>query len=239
MAGKHIVIAVDGYSSCGKSTLSRAISRKLNIRYVDSGAMYRAITHYFLENNVPVPSGTGKHMNNFMYQDVLDNIDLRLNRNPVSGAGELHLNGRNVEKEIRRPVVSEQVSHVSSIGEVRNKIVGILQAMRNEDSLIMDGRDIGTTVFPEANLKIFMTADPMVRAKRRFDELTKKGVNVTFEEVMKNLNERDHEDSHRAISPLRRAADAVVLDNTLLSEADQVAFALNEIEKLRKENLPS
>jgi len=230
---------VDGYSSCGKSTLSKALARKLQIRYYDSGAMYRAVTHYFLENNVPMPADGPAGKNTFRYIDVLDNIELSYVESGTAYLPELSLNGRNVEKEIRSRHVSDNVSKVSAIPDVRDKLVRFQRSLRAGGSLVMDGRDIGTTVFPDADLKLFMTADPKVRAKRRHDELVKKGVSVTYDEVVANLTERDREDSRRAVSPLRKADDAIVLDNTLLSEADQVEFALLEFRKLKKENIQS
>lgn len=228
MALSNPVIAIDGYSSCGKSTVAKAIARLLNIRYIDSGAMYRAVTLYFLENNIPFAQAGEPY--SYDYNPVLDQIHISFHVNPSSGISEIFLNDRNVQVEIRSMAVSENVSHVSAIKEVRKRLVHLQQQMHNKGGLVMDGRDIGTTVFPDADLKIFMTADPEVRAVRRFKELQQSGLDVTLDMVRNNINSRDYEDTHREESPLRQAPDAVVLDNTLLDYDQQVDFVL---EKLR------
>ncbi len=229
----RLIVAIDGYSSCGKSTVAKALARQLKLHYIDSGAMYRAVTLYFLKNNVPIPQPEELHDYNFDYQDILNNINITFRINPETDYSEVYLNGLNVENEIRTMEISENVSHVSSIKAVRVKMVHLQQMAADEGNLVMDGRDIGTTVFPQADVKIFMKADPMVRAKRRFDELVAKGVGVTIQEVIDNIMSRDYEDTHREESPLRKADDAIILDNTDLNFDQQVNFVLKEIKKLK------
>jgi len=230
MSLEHLVIAIDGYSSCGKSTVAKALARILGLRYIDSGAMYRAVTYYFLRNNIPFPQAGG-HIE-YDYNTVLDKIHISFHVNPQNGISDVFLNGKNVSREIRSMEVSENVSHVSAIKEVRQRMVHLQKMMNRGGGLVMDGRDIGTTVFPEADLKIFMTADPDIRARRRFLELTGQGIETTLEQVKNNINSRDYEDSHREESPLRKAADAIVLDNSFLNFDEQVHFVLDEIKKL-------
>lgn len=222
------VIAIDGYSSCGKSTVAKALAKKLGLRYIDSGAMYRAVTWYFLQNNVPVPIGNSR--SDYEYESALDEISITFKLISGNGLGAVYLNDRNVEQEIRSMEVSENVSHVSAIPEVRHRMVKMQQQMRGEGGLVMDGRDIGTTVFPDADLKIFMTADPEVRAMRRFRELKNQGAEVSLEEIRNNINNRDYEDTHRSESPLRQAPDAVVLDNTHLDFDEQLDFVMDALE---------
>ena len=228
----RLIIAIDGYSSCGKSTVAKALARRLGLHYIDSGAMYRAVTLYFLENNIPIPSPEELHDMTYDFEPVLDKIHISFRFNEENGFSEVYLNGRNVEQEIRSMEVSEQVSHVSAIKPVRKRMVYLQQQAVNEGGLVMDGRDIGTTVFPNADLKIFMKADPMVRSERRYKELIGKGADVTMDEVMQNIVGRDYEDTHREESPLRKAEDAIVLDNTHLTQAEQVEFVIDEINKL-------
>ncbi|HMT30075.1 MAG TPA: (d)CMP kinase [Bacteroidia bacterium] len=230
MALDHPIIAIDGYSSCGKSTIAKALARSLGIRYIDSGAMYRAVTFYFLENNIPFPQA-GQHLD-FDYGPVLDKIHITFQVNSDTGLSDIYLNNRNIFKEIRSMEVSDNVSHVSAIKEVRHRMVHLQKQMKQDGGLVMDGRDIGTTVFPEADLKIFMTADPEVRAIRRFKELQMTGVEVTLEDVRKNINSRDYEDTHREESPLRMAEDAFELDNTYLNHKEQVELVLEKLKKL-------
>lgn len=227
-----LIIAIDGYSSCGKSTVAKALARRLGIHYIDSGAMYRAVTLYFLENNIPVPGPEELLSSDYDYDRVMQHIEISFRFNPESGFSEVYLNGRNVEQEIRSMAINEQVSHVSAIKCVRRHLVKMQQEGAAEGGLVMDGRDIGTTVFPHADLKIFMKADPIVRANRRFKELTEKGVKVTLDEVVQNVIGRDYEDTHREESPLRKAEDAIILDNTHLSPEEQVDFVMNEVQKL-------
>lgn len=227
-----LIIAIDGYSSCGKSTVAKALARRLGIHYIDSGAMYRAVTLYFLENDIPVPGPEELLSSDYDYDRVMQEIEISFRFNPKSGFSEVYLNGRNVEQEIRSMAINEQVSHVSAIKCVRRHLVKMQQEGAAEGGLVMDGRDIGTTVFPHADLKIFMKADPIVRANRRFKELTEKGVKVTLDEVVQNVIGRDYEDTHREESPLRKAEDAIMLDNTHLSPEEQVDFVMKEVQKL-------
>lgn len=228
---KKLVIAIDGYSSCGKSTVSKTLARKLGLNYIDSGAMYRAVTLYFLENRIPIPLPEELESFNFNFEKVMNEIDITFKVNPQTHFSEIFLHNKNVENEIRSMSISENVSHVSAIKEVRKKLVFMQQRMQAFGGLVMDGRDIGTTVFPNADLKIFMTADPEVRAKRRYDELLNKGVSVTYEEVKKNIESRDYEDTHREESPLMKAPDAIILDNTHMNFTEQVDFVMKEINK--------
>ena len=216
---KKIIIAIDGWSSCGKSTLAKQLARKLGYVYVDSGAMYRAITLYFLRNNI---DWTAKKE----VQAGLREIHLDFRYNVKSGASEIYLNDENVEYVIRDLLIAEKVSDVAAIREVRSFAVAQQQKLGETKGIVMDGRDIGTVVFPKAELKIFMTADNAVRVERRFKELFEKNPNITIEEVKYNLEMRDYIDSHREVSPLRKADDAIVLDNTSLSEKEQFEKAL-------------
>ncbi len=218
---RKITIAVDGYSSCGKSTLAKDLALKLGYTYVDTGAMYRAVTLYSIRNRF-VSNGSvdaGKLV------EVLPGIHLSFCHNPGTGRSEVMLNKENVEHEIRQMQVSGAVSKVAAIKQVREKMIRIQREMGKEKGVVMDGRDIGTNVFPDAELKIFMTADPDVRTQRRMKELEAKGVRVTFEEVKNNLLERDREDTQREHNPLTRAKDAVVLDNTHHTRETQLEFA--------------
>ena len=235
----RLIVAIDGYSSCGKSTVAKALARKLKLHYIDSGSMYRAVTLYFLKNNIPIPLPEELNNSKFDFENILEKIHISFRINPQTDFSEVYLNGVNVENEIRTMEISENVSHVSSIKPVRTKMVDLQQMAAEEGDLVMDGRDIGTTVFPNANLKIFMKADPMVRAKRRFDEMRLKGMEVTMDEVVDNILSRDYEDTHREESPLRKAADAVILDNTHLNFDQQVDFVLNEIKKINTAGIQS
>ena len=217
---KKIIISIDGWSSCGKSTLARQLARELNYVYIDSGAMYRAITLYFLRNHVDWTKPKA-------VEEALQSISLEFIYNPKSRQSEIHLNGENVEYVIRDLVIAEKVSDVAAVGAVREFAVYQQQQMGKKKGIVMDGRDIGTVVFPKAALKIFMTADKAVRIERRFRELFEKNPNITLEEVRDNLEMRDYIDSHREISPLRKASDAVELDNSNLSMTQQFDIALN------------
>ncbi|HZG24318.1 MAG TPA: (d)CMP kinase, partial [Chitinophagaceae bacterium] len=219
MNTQPIIITIDGWSSCGKSTLARQLANKLNYVYVDSGAMYRAITLYFLRNHV---NWTKKKA----VEEALHNINLDFRLNDKSQQTEIYLNDENVEYVIRDMVVAEKVSEIAAIREVRAFAVAQQQKMGDSKGIIMDGRDIGTVVFPDAELKIFMKADNAVRVERRFRELYEKNPNVTLEEVKSNLTMRDYIDSNREISPLRKADDAIELDNTNLTEREQLETAL-------------
>ena len=217
---QKIIITIDGWSSCGKSTLAKQIARELGYVYVDSGAMYRAITLYFLRNNIDIEEKQE-------VKDALKSINLEFIFNPKSSISEIHLNGENVEYLIRDLLIAERVSDVAAIREVREFAVAQQKKMGSKKGIVMDGRDIGTVVFPKAELKIFMTADNAVRVQRRFRELYEKNPNITIEEVKDNLEMRDYIDSHREVSPLRKAEDAIVLDNTNLTEKEQYHKALS------------
>src|SRR5215213_8585886 len=216
---KKIIITIDGWSSCGKSTLAKQLSKELGYVYVDSGAIYRAITLYFLRNHI---DWTDKKE----VKKALKEISLSFEFNPKSETSEIFLNDENVEYVIRDLVVAEKVSEVAAIKEVREYAVAQQQEMGKKKGIVMDGRDIGTVVFPQAELKIFMTADNAVRVERRFKELYEKNPNITIEEVKTNLELRDYLDSHRQISPLKKADDAIILDNTELTEKEQLQKAL-------------
>lgn len=221
---KKIIITIDGWSSCGKSTLAKQLAKHLNYVYVDSGAMYRAITLYFLRNHV---DWTDKKEVN----QALKNISLEFVHNDKSQQSEMFLNDENVEYVIRDLVVAEKVSDVAAIKEVREFAVAQQQKMGKDRGIVMDGRDIGTVVFPDAELKIFMTADNAVRVERRFKELFEKNPNITIEEVKTNLEMRDYIDSHREFSPLKQASDAIILDNTYLTEKEQFQKATRWVQQ--------
>jgi cytidylate kinase len=210
-----IIITIDGWSSCGKSTLAKQLARELSYTYIDSGAMYRAITLYFLRNHID-------WTNHPEVIGALQNIILEFRANHKNGQTEMYLNGENVEYVIRDLVVAEKVSEVAAIREVREFAVSQQQMMGRQKGIVMDGRDIGTVVFPDAELKIFMTADKAIRVQRRFHELYEKNPNVTIDEVRANLEMRDYIDSHREVSPLRKAADAIELDNSHIGIREQL-----------------
>lgn len=220
-----ITIAIDGYSSCGKSTLAKALAAKLGYAYVDSGAMYRSVTLYALRQGVIKDHG-------FIEEQViklLPDINLTFQFNPNTKSSETFLNRENVEKELRHMIVSENVSKVSAIHEVRVKMIAIQRELGKNKGIVMDGRDIGTNVFPYAELKLFMTADPDIRTQRRYDELLSKGQHPTFLDVKKNLLERDYEDTHRKENPLTQADDAIILDNSELNREQQLEYVLKLI----------
>jgi cytidylate kinase len=221
---KKIIVAIDGYSSCGKSTLAKAIAKYLHYNYIDSGAMYRAVTLHMLESDLTVEELNA--MNAEEMQDFLSGIKITFHLNPETRLSEIYLNGKNVDSEIRSMQISELVSPVSAIALIRKRMVEKQKFYGGHKGIVMDGRDIGTTVFPEAELKIFMTADKNVRAVRRYEELLAKGYTLTMKDVYRNIESRDYQDTHRAESPLRQAADAIVLDNSLLNENEQMAIAL-------------
>lgn len=220
MDNKRIIIAIDGHSSCGKSTFAKAIASRLGYIFIDTGAMYRAVTLYALEHGA-IHSGIVEES---AVEAMLDDIDIDFRFNPARGASDIYVNGDLVEGKIRTIEVSNCVSAVSSIAAVRTKLVAMQQLMGQKGGVVMDGRDIGTTVFPDAELKIYMTADAMVRAERRYRELTAKGDDVTLEEVYRNVVSRDEADMSRKISPLRKADDAIVLDNSSMSVEEQMAW---------------
>ena len=224
MDKKKIIIAIDGHSSCGKSTFAKAIAARLGYIFIDTGAMYRAVTLYALENGA-IEMGL---LDEQRIVDMLPDIDIDFRFNPQRGASDIYVNGDLVEGKIRTIEVSNYVSQVSSVGAVREKLVALQQQMGLKRGVVMDGRDIGTVVFPDAELKIYMTADAMVRAERRFKELTAKGDKVTLEEIYENVVSRDKADMSRAISPLRKADDAIVLDNSYMSVEEQMEWFLEK-----------
>src|SRR5471030_1810147 len=216
----HIIVAIDGYSSCGKSTLAKALAKKLHFIYVDSGAMYRAVVLYFLRNNIDLN-------NHEQIAEALQNIHLNFHSRDYQT--HITLNDEEVSDEIRQMPVSENVSAVSAIREVRVEMVKQQQRMGKSKNIVMDGRDIGTIVFPHAQVKIFMTADPKIRAERRYKELLPKNPEISLEEIFENLAHRDYADTTREESPLTRAEDAIILDNTDLTPDEQLQFALDRI----------
>jgi cytidylate kinase len=216
---KKIIIAIDGFSSCGKSTLAKAMAKALEYVFVDTGAMYRAIALYFFRNNIA--------FNDTAAQDALQAIELRFKFNSTSQKSDMYLNGENVEQEIREMQVSQKVSEVASIAAVRDFAVAQQQAMGIDKGIVMDGRDIGTVVFPNAELKLFVTADPAIRLERRYQELLQTNPAILKKEVAANLQQRDLMDSTRAHSPLKQADDALVLDNTNLNREQQFELAMH------------
>lgn len=222
-----IIIAIDGYSSSGKSTFARRIAARLGYIFIDTGAMYRAVTLYALDNGAVVAGRVDKDR----LAGMLGDIKITFKFNPERSASDVYVNGENVEGRIRSIAVSNLVSEVSSISEVREKLVALQQELGRDRGVVMDGRDIGTVVFPDAELKIFLTADPAVRAKRRYDELSAKGENVSYEEIERNVRERDRADETREISPLRRADDAVVLDNSRMTLDEQMEWVMRRVEE--------
>ena len=224
---KPIIIAIDGYSSCGKSTLAKALAKKLNYAYIDTGAMYRAVTLYLLRNNIDWENATNAQLENH-----LDSINITFKFNEALGFSETYLNGDNIEQEIRGKVVSDAVSEVAQLKVIRQRMVGLQQKSGKEKKLVMDGRDIGTKVFPDAELKIFMTAKPEIRAQRRFKELKGKGEPITIEEIRKNLEKRDHYDTHREENPLTQAEGAIILDNSNIDQEAQLKMVLEWVEKI-------
>ncbi len=221
---QNLVIAIDGYSSCGKSTLAKALAKELGFIYIDSGAMYRAITLYFIRNKVD-------HTDQEEVKNALKSIELNFHAKDYQT--HITLNGEEVSDEIRLMPVSDLVSPVSAVKAVRYEMVKQQQRMGKSKNIVMDGRDIGTTVFPDAKVKFFMTADPKIRAERRYNEMVAKGDNsITLEDVFENLAHRDFADTTRAESPLSRADDAIILDNTDITPAEQLAFALEKVQSV-------
>jgi cytidylate kinase len=224
MSRKPINIAIDGYSSCGKSTLAKALAKDIQFTYIDSGAMYRCVTLYLMQQNIDVDNKTA-------IIEALPHIHIDVNFETFI------LNGIDVSKDIRKMEISQRVSQVSAIKEVRQDMVRMQRQLGNKIDIVMDGRDIGTTVFPQAQLKVFMTAHPMIRAQRRFKEMLEKGEESSLEEVMANLNMRDYEDTHRTESPLSKAEDAIVLDNSFLTPDEQLAFVKQKLIDLHLLNI--
>jgi cytidylate kinase len=228
MANKKIIIAIDGHSSCGKSTMAKSLAQELGYVYIDSGAMYRVVTLYALRNGLITNGVTdrGKLIGE------LKNIKITFKWDEVLGKNTTFLNGENVEEEIRRLEVSENVSPISTIAEVRHEMVKQQRENGKNKGIVMDGRDIGTVVFPDAELKIFMTASPEIRAQRRYLELKEKGQNVDFDAILQNVEGRDEIDSNREVSPLKRADDALILDNSYLSREEQLKWTLEKVKEI-------
>ena len=222
---KKIVIAIDGFSSCGKSTMAKDLAREIGYIYVDTGAMYRSVTLYALRNDM---FGDDGKVDEARLHDAIDNIEIAFRLNDETGRPDTLLNGECVEKDIRGLEVSSKVSLIAALPFVREKLVKEQQKMGLAKGIVMDGRDIGTVVFPQAELKIFVTASAEVRAQRRYDELMAKGMTADFEDILKNVQERDYMDSHRAVSPLRKADDAIELDNSHMTIAEQKAWLMEK-----------
>lgn len=222
---KRITIAVDGFSSCGKSTMAKSLAKEIGYIYIDSGAMYRAVTLFCMQNNF----FEGEVLNESKLIETINDINIEFRLNKQTRTPETYLNGKNVEAEIRMMEVSGKVSIVSAIPFVRHAMVALQQRMGDAKGIIMDGRDIGTVVFPDAELKIFVTASPEIRAQRRLDELRSKGDNeTTFDEVLNNLKKRDHLDQTRSEGPLKQAKDAIVLDNSYLTIDSQMQWLIDQ-----------
>lgn len=227
MTSCRIVIAIDGHSSCGKSTIAKAVAARFGYAFIDSGAMYRAVTLYAIRHDL-VDNGVVKTKELI---EVLPDIHIEFRYNPALQKSDTYLNGENVEEEIRQLPVSQNVSPIATIAEVRAAMVQQQQEMGKNKGIVMDGRDIGTVVFPDAELKLFVTASPEIRARRRYDELTAKGEKVSYAEILQNVQERDRIDSTRETSPLRKADDAFVLDNSHMTREEQLAWVIRKVEE--------
>ena len=227
---KKITIAIDGHSSCGKSTMAKDLAREVGYVYVDTGAMYRSVTLYALRKGLFNDDGS---VNAATLETEMPNIHITFKFNPETGRPDTYLNGECVEKDIRSLEVSNHVSPIAAIGFVHTAMVAQQQQMGKNKGVVMDGRDIGTTVFPDAELKIFVTASAQVRAQRRFDELKAKDMPADFDDILKNVEERDYIDSHREVSPLRKADDAIELDNSHMTIAEQKQWLLERFSFLR------
>lgn len=224
---KKITIAIDGHSSCGKSTMAKDLAREVGYVYVDTGAMYRCVTLYALRNGLFTADG----INEEALRSRLSDINISFKFNPEAGRPDTYLNGELVERDIRTMEVSSHVSPIAALGFVREAMVAQQQEMGRGGGVVMDGRDIGTVVFPHAELKIFVTASAEVRALRRYDELKQKGMEADYQDILKNVQERDYIDSHRAVSPLRQADDAILLDNSQMTIAEQKQWLMQQFEK--------
>lgn len=222
---KKITIAIDGFSSCGKSTMAKDLAREVGYIYVDTGAMYRSVTLYALRNGFFADDNS---IDTEGLEKEMDNIKISFQLNPETGKPDTYLNGECVEKEIRSMEVSSRVSPIATLPFVRTALVAQQQRMGQDKGIVMDGRDIGTTVFPDAELKIYVTASAEVRAQRRYDELQAKGMPADFEDILKNVKERDYIDSHREVSPLRKADDALELDNSNMTIAEQKQWLMEQ-----------
>lgn len=232
MTEKKIIIAIDGHSSCGKSTMAKSLAQKLGYIYIDSGAMYRVVTLVALRKGLIINGGPDIPK----VISELKNIKITFQWDKISGKNTTFFNGENVEEEIRQLEISQNVSPISTIAEVRHEMVKQQRENIKDKGIVMDGRDIGTVVFPDAELKIFMTASPEIRAQRRFLELTEKGQKVNFDDILKNVEGRDKIDSTRAISPLKKADDALILDNSNLTRNDQLKWAIEKVEEIIRKN---
>ena len=226
---KKIVIAIDGYSSCGKSTMAKNLARQLGYVYVDTGAMYRAVTLYALRHQLFEADGEADAAS---LQRAMPDIRISFQFNVQTGKPDTYLNDELVEQEIRTMQVSEKVSKIAALPFVRTALVAQQQRMGVDKGIVMDGRDIGTVVFPHAELKIFVTASAEVRAQRRYDELQQKGMSARYDDILKNVQERDYIDSHREVSPLRKADDAIELDNSNLTIDEQQQWLLHQVDKV-------
>ena len=226
---KKITIAIDGHSSCGKSTMAKDLAREIGYVYVDTGAMYRSVTLYALRKGLFEDDGSVKTE---ALEQEMPNIHITFQFNPETGRPDTYLNGEYVEKEIRSLEVSSHVSPIAAIGFVRRALVAQQQQMGKDKGVVMDGRDIGTVVFPDAELKVFVTASAQVRAQRRYDELKAKGMPADFDDILKNVQERDYIDSHREESPLRQAEDAILLDNSDMTIPEQKAWLMEQYKKV-------
>lgn len=222
---KKITIAIDGFSSCGKSTMAKMLAKEVGYIYVDTGAMYRAVTLFAMRNGMIAPNDD---VNRDALKAKMDALHVEFKLNPQTGKAETYLNGENVEHEIRGMEVSAHVSAIAAIDFVRTALVAQQQRMGHNKGIVMDGRDIGTVVFPDAELKVFVTASAEVRAQRRFDELVGKGMKANYDEILHNVQERDYIDSHREVSPLRKAEDAIELDNGQLTIAEQLQWLIDK-----------
>ena len=228
---KKITIAIDGYSSCGKSTMAKALAKKIGYVYVDTGAMYRSVTLFALRNGLFNADGSVKADD---LKEMLPQVNVSFKLNATTGLPETYLNGEMVERDIRGMEVSSHVSPIAAIPFVREALVAQQKAMGKEKGVVMDGRDIGTVVFPDAELKIFVTASPEVRAKRRYDELQAKGQPADYDDILKNVQQRDYIDTHREVSPLRQAKDAIVLDNSHMTIEEQDAWLIDKYQLAAK-----
>ncbi|HAZ57957.1 MAG: (d)CMP kinase [Bacteroides graminisolvens] len=225
---KKITIAIDGFSSCGKSTMAKSLAKEIGYIYIDSGAMYRAVTLYCIENGL-IEDG---EIRTEILKEDLKRINISFKINAETGQPDTYLNAENVENKIRTMLVSSMVSQVSALDFVRSAMVEQQQKMGKEKGIVMDGRDIGTTVFPDAELKIFVTASAEVRAQRRFDELKSKGQEASYDEILHNVKQRDYLDQNREVSPLRQASDAILLDNSTLTIEEQKAWLINQFNRV-------
>lgn len=225
---KKITIAIDGFSSCGKSTMAKMLAKEVGYIYVDTGAMYRAVTLFAMRNGMIAPNGD---VDRDALKAKMDALHVEFKLNPQTGKAETYLNGENVEHEIRGMEVSAHVSAIAAIDFVRTVLVAQQQRMGHNKGIVMDGRDIGTVVFPDAELKVFVTASAEVRAQRRFDELVDKGMKANYDEILHNVQERDYIDSHREVSPLRKAEDAIELDNGQLTIAEQLQWLIDKFKE--------